>query len=72
MDKDEWASWMLQEKTIEFFKWLENGKETAKEDWAQEMFRADNMQDWALKNAFALGGIKVINQILDKEFIPNE
>ncbi len=65
-------SWMQQEVTLEFFKKLQYAKDEAKEDWAREMFRAEDMQDWALKNAFALGGIKVINQILDKEFMPDE
>ena len=72
MDRDAWVSWTQHEVTLEFFKWLQNGKDEAKEDWAREMFRAEDMQDWALKNAFALGGIKVINQILDKEFMPDE
>ena len=65
-------SWMQQEATVEFFKLVKFNKEEAKEDWAKEMFVADNLQDWALKNATALGGVIVLNQILNMEFAPDE
>jgi hypothetical protein len=72
MDRDAWVSWMQSEVTLEFFKWLHDKKEDAKEDWAREAIGADNMEDWALRNSFVLGRVNVINQILDKEFMPDE
>jgi len=72
MDRDEWVSWTQQEATIEFFKWLKAAREETKEAWAMEAFVGKDIQSQAVETAAALGGIRVIDSILNKEFLPDE
>ena len=72
MTKDEWVSWTQQEATREFFVYLKNAREFTKESWALEQFVGTDAQSQAVQSAAALGGIRVIDSILRKDFIPNE
>ena len=48
--------------TVEFFQHLKRAKEETKELWANQSFKAD------ADNQFALGGVYAINQILELEY----
>ena len=52
-----------------FFQYLKNLRESAKEDWAFEQFVGNDLNEWALRNAKALGGVQVIKNLIDMEFI---
>lgn len=49
--------------TERFFSYLRLVEESAKEDWAQEQFVGTSMEEMALRNAKALGGVSVLRQL---------
>ena len=64
---DEFRDWRQHPFTQRFFQFLSLRREQNKEDWAKGMHEGENLQDWALKNAKALGGVAVIDALIDLE-----
>jgi len=69
MTKDEWVSWTQLEATRNFLTWLETAREEAKESWARGHFTGNDINSQATQTAAALGGIRVIDSILNKEYM---
>lgn len=62
---DEWKTHPITERFFNFLLLLEN---SAKEDWAHEEFVGASLEEMALKNAKALGGVKVLRELRSIEF----
>jgi|GEM_PF-6523699 len=69
MDKDVWESWTQLEETKAFFAWLQFAREETKEAWARGGYTAETAEKAAIANAAAIGGLRVIDSILNKDFI---
>jgi len=60
---DEFDEWRQHPTTERFFNYLKLVEESAKEDWATEQFVGSSLEEMALKNAKALGGVSVLRQL---------
>jgi hypothetical protein len=60
---DEFSEWRQHPMTVRFFNYLFLVEESAKEDWALEQFVGSSLEEMALKNAKALGGVSVLRQL---------
>jgi hypothetical protein len=60
---DEFTEWQQHPMTERFFNFLKLLRESAKEDWAREQFIGDGLEDWALRNAKALGGVTALHEL---------
>ena len=67
--KEQYRNWKHLPETQMFFKYLNSLRESAKDDWAYEQFVGNDLNEWALRNAKALGGVQVIKNLIDMEFI---
>lgn len=64
---EELIEWKGHPFTQRFFNFLHLLEESAKEDWAMEEFVGTSLEEMALRNAKALGGIKVLKALQDIE-----
>ncbi len=62
---DEFKEWRQHPFTQRFFQFLFLRREKNKEDWAKETFVGVDLQSWAIQNATALGGVRVLDQLLE-------
>lgn len=62
-----YQQWRRNPETEAFFKILIDAKQEALETWAAGGYTGQNIEDMALRNAKALGGLAVINQVLSLE-----
>ena len=60
---DEFDEWKSHPITERFFNYLRLVEASAKEDWAREQFVGTSMEEMALRNAKALGGVSVLRQM---------
>lgn len=65
---DEFDEWKSHPITERFFNYLFLLVESAKEDWAQELFSAKSQNEVDLKNAEALGGVRVLRKLRHVDF----
>lgn len=57
--------WAQNPVTKEFLKSLKDDREAAKESWAAEQFVAATAEGTMMQNAAALGGVRVLEQIIE-------
>jgi hypothetical protein len=62
VDNRSFEEWKTHPVTVEFFQHLKRAKEETKELWANQSFKDEG------DNQFALGGVYAINQILELEY----
>ena len=66
--EQEWLQWWRGQKAVELKRHLAKLKELTKEQWARKEFQGDNPHECVARNAFALGGIQVLDDLLALEF----
>lgn len=64
---DEITEWKAHPFTQRFLQFLFLRREQNKEDWAKGNFEGNDLESWALKNAKVLGGVEVLDQLLNIE-----
>lgn len=60
----EHKEWLRHPVTVRLLQALSSRREETKELWAAQMFGADTMNEAAMKNAFALGGVDTLAQVM--------
>ena len=60
----EFQQWLNNPVTVALFNKLTKAKEDAKEDWAKERYMSADSQSTSNRNAYALGGVALVDQIL--------
>lgn len=65
---DELIEWKQHPFTQRFFNFLTLLEESAKEDWSHEEFVGASLEEMALKNAKALGGVTVLRKLRNVDF----
>lgn len=63
-DFEEWKNHPFTER---YFSYLQLLVEAAQTDWAREHFVGDTLDQWALQNAKALGGVQALLGLLNLE-----
>jgi len=66
--RDEFDEWKSHPITERFFNYLLLVEASAKEDWAREQFVGRSLEEMALQNAKALGGVSVLRQLRHVDF----
>jgi hypothetical protein len=46
--------------------WLKAAKADTQQAWAERQFQGDSLEQGALQNSFALGGVDFLEQVIDK------
>ena len=64
LNENEYQEWRALPATKSFFAYLNACREEAKEAWALSVFSAESPTVEALKNARALGGVVVYQEII--------
>lgn len=59
--------WCSLPGTQQFLKELSHLRLQTMEDWAHRAFEGTNIEEMAVQNAYALGGIRVLDDLLAKE-----
>ena len=67
-----YQAWKSQPETARFFSELEASKQEVMEAWSRQAFVSDDIYRMALMNATALGGMDVINQLIEKKEFADE
>ena len=67
--KERYQLWKLLPETQRFFNYLQRLRESAKEDWEYAEFVGSSMEEMALRNAKALGGVEVLRNLITMETI---
>ena len=67
-----YQAWRQIPETQRFFQELEDSLSEVKEAWSARAFVSEDIYRMALLNATALGGIDVLNQLLDKKEFGDE
>ena len=72
MDKEnplnaEMIEWKQHPFTERYFNFIRLCISSCKEDWAREEFTGNSLDQWALSNAKALGGLQVLRSLLKVE-----
>ena len=62
----EWQEWAQNPATLEFLGWLEAAREDTKEAWSKEQFVGKTDSETLAANATALGGVRVLDQVMEK------
>jgi len=62
-DRKEWAHHPV---TQEFLQQLRNSKQDTMEAWASEAFIGEGIEATAMQNATALGGVRVLVEMIDQ------
>ena len=65
--RERYRQWRNQPETQQFFLELQASRLEAMEAWAHEKYTGSNQEEWALANATALGGLRVLNDLMDKK-----
>ena len=65
--RQRYRQWRGSPDTEAFFKLLTDAKTDALNAWSEGGYAGKNLEEMAVKNATALGGLTVINQILNLE-----
>lgn len=63
LPQDELTEWRQHPVTKRFFGFLTLLRESAKEDWSREEFVGSSIEEMALKNAKALGGVQALMEL---------
>ncbi len=61
-----WSDWKQHPNTQIFFKLLKRQYEETKEDWAAEEFIGNSQEEMAVKNATAIGGVRILRSLIYK------
>lgn len=61
----EWQDWAQHPATQQLLKDLRESKQATMESWAGRAYVGESLEETALKNATALGGVQVLDQIID-------
>lgn len=65
MNEESLKQWRQMSETQEFFRYLWHCRLMAMEEWASRHYTDSDPQKGAEANAFALGGVKVLTEMLD-------
>ncbi len=65
MNEEGFKAWRENPDTKAFFRYLWHCRLMAMEEWARRKFTSDDAAKGAEANAYALGGVKVITDMLD-------
>lgn len=65
--KERYQLWRQLPETQRFFNYLQRLRESAKEDWEYAEFVGTSMEEMALRNAKALGGVEVLRNLITME-----
>jgi hypothetical protein len=68
MTLSEWSEWRKLPQTSEWFKYLKNLRELAKEDWADAAFVGAEESETLQRNAAALGEVKLLYKLINTEY----
>lgn len=68
MTLNEWQEWKHLPQTIEWFKYLRNLRELAKEEWAQAMYVSELSDESLQRNAAALGEVNLLKELIEATY----
>lgn len=63
--QQEWQEWQHHPQTKELLNRLQQARQETCHNWSKGEFIGDSLEEMALRNAKALGGISVLDQIID-------